>query len=54
MAGIDRALLRFAKDAVGKELGEPGQINLSTPAKQVRSKALLSFIMNQKSAFQAD
>ena len=23
MAGINHALLRFAKDAVGKELGEP-------------------------------
>ena len=45
MAGINRALLRFAKDAVGKELGEPGQINLSTPFNPGKISEIRGFVV---------
>ena len=45
MAGINHALLRFAKDAVGKELGEPGQINLSTPFNPGKTSEIRGFVV---------
>ena len=47
MAGIDRALLYIAKDAIGKELSKPQQ-PCSTPAKLASSEALLLLIINQQ------
>ena len=47
----DRTLLDLAKDAIGKEKTfQP----CSTPVKPVSSEALLLFMINQKSAFQAN